>query len=275
MKLGFITPTPHLEDFAVKSKFHLTLTHQVLDDDKYASFYSNRSLGGDYIVLDNSAFEKGFPMSTKDIYSAYMKIRPSEVVCPDVLQDGKATCESTSQFKKEFTSLINNPKFYNNAVSFMGVAQGKDLDDYLDCWDYLNNTVDTIGLSFIGIEKVLPHSSYTFARLMMLDILNKKGLLKEKPIHILGIGDNPLEIKIIQESPFSKYIRSNDSSSAFVHGSKGIRLDNKMGLPITKIKDKLDFKCYLPTKSYAYESVLHNIKIMQQWTNNMTIPTWI
>lgn len=275
MKLGFITPTPHLEDFATKSNFHLTLTHQILDDEKYAAFYSDRSSKGDYIVVDNSAFEKGSPMSAKEIYTAYMRVRPSEVVCPDVLQDGEATQKSTIEFKKEFSSLINNTKFYNNTVSYMGVAQGKNLSDYLACWDFLNNNVDTIGLSFIGIEKVLPDSSFTFARLMMLDILNKKGLLKERPIHILGIGDNPLEIKMIQESPFSKYIRSNDSSTAFVHGSKGIRLDHKKGLPITKIKEKLDFKCYLTKSTYAYESVLHNIKTMQQWTNNVINPSWI
>jgi len=57
VKVAFITPVPELERFATASDYHLVLAHICEQYPEYVEFYRERVKQGDYIILDNSAFE--------------------------------------------------------------------------------------------------------------------------------------------------------------------------------------------------------------------------
>ena len=57
-----ITPISYL-DYAAWSQTHLVLAHLVDESEEYAEFYHQRSLFGEYIMMDNSAYELKEPYS--------------------------------------------------------------------------------------------------------------------------------------------------------------------------------------------------------------------
>jgi hypothetical protein len=54
-----IAPTAYLQYYATQSPRHLVLAHLVAKDPAYAAFYRTRSDIGDFIIMDNGAFELG------------------------------------------------------------------------------------------------------------------------------------------------------------------------------------------------------------------------
>ena len=61
---GLISPTKYLHLIPEDSTFHLLLAH-LLKDDEYAAFYRKRKEQGDFIIIDNGAFEFHKPLETR------------------------------------------------------------------------------------------------------------------------------------------------------------------------------------------------------------------
>lgn len=269
MKTAFICPTNALERFATRSDYHLVLAHKVLEDKKYADFYRHRSIAGDFIIQDCSAFELGHPIETPKLLEAADYTLAAEIVCPDVLFDGEATIASTKEFIKDFN------KHYNHVIKekrpkLMAAVQGKNLVDYLKCHNAIYNMdvdgtkIDTMGLSFLGVEKVFPDVSPTLRRLIMLDLLHFNNI-PCLPMHMLGIADNPVELKLVNSMTHLRgIVRGNDSSSAYVHGSNKIGFNFQYGLAVPKIKTKVNFDEII-TDNEALDTIAHNIATIKMW----------
>jgi hypothetical protein len=261
MKTAFIVPTKFLRAFATKSDYHLTLAHKALADRKYSDFYKTRSKSGDFVICDNSAFELGKPIEGNRLLRAAELVGAKEIVCPDSLFDGKGTIRAVNNFIKNYVV----PK----GVGLMAVAQGANWRDFLNCYQTLNlmPEIQSIGLSFLGVEKALPDVSTTLSRLVALDILVNQGLAPTKPIHLLGMGDNPIELKLFRTTKLSKYIRGNDSSSAFVHGQHGFKFDPVIGLNRKKIKKKIDLELTALSDGQKAD-IRHNINVIKSWVKD-------
>ena len=61
MKKAFIMPVDYLE--YDNTNYHMALTHLVLKYPKYAEFYKQKRLEGEYVILDNSLIELDGSMS--------------------------------------------------------------------------------------------------------------------------------------------------------------------------------------------------------------------
>jgi hypothetical protein len=128
MLLSFELPPKHLNDFKNELDYGFVLTHMVLENEDYATFYE--TLGKD-LLLDNSAYELGEALPAKDIIKAAKRIKLGKghngiVALPDVRNNAdktiKRVVDSLAQYKKALPKL-----------TFMVVPQGGSPGQVINC----------------------------------------------------------------------------------------------------------------------------------------------
>jgi len=263
MKHAFIAPINYLHLIPEESNYHLILTH-LLGDPTYAAFYRAKEERGDFIILDNSAFEFKKPLSIQEMGLACKRanICPNIVVAPDYpFQVAKETIESAKGAARIFSQ-----HFDVNKAKLMVVPQSKEFDykDFIYGVEALSeiDLVSFIGMSILGVpnafKKLTESKSISVNRLYAINhmesILEKSG----KSVHLLGMGDDIREITYYKQ-PF---IVGNDSSSAIWHGINGIAYDinHPHLLRDGKIDKEVDFHI---TGDQGTEICKFNIKTLQ------------
>jgi hypothetical protein len=246
MKHGIICSVPHLSDFAILSRFHLILPHLFKEYPEYKDFYHDRSLNGDFVMMDNSFFElheKGEALTPEFLIEEANSIRCNEVVAPEVFLDSEKSLIALEEF------LLISDKM-KSRVDIAAVCQGSSLKDMTDYFLHLNKMykedISCIAIPF-ALDFETPLTKYlrsktlkrTLNRILLIDNINNH--LPEDDhevidVHLLGLSD-PVELQTYQDIP---WIRSNDSSCAFMHGKNGISIIPR-GLPTEKISAKVDF----------------------------------
>ncbi len=281
MKIGIICPSPHLTDFAILSNFHLILPHLYSSCDGYAGFYRERIAKGDFVVQDNSIFELGVSLDFRKLWTLAHQMGVSEMVAPEVLKNSNGTKALLEEFLK-----YNQQQ--QGEIQIQAVAQGSTYEEMIEHIFWLNSLkeVSTIGLPFDteDLRRVTSEmQEYPYSRIrsltlrrvltrwLLIELLQQEAALRQevvKPIHLMGLSD-AIELQKYQELRASQprwvTIRSNDSSSAFVHGAAGI-LYNSKGLPCEKIPVKLDFTSKLFSEA-QYRAVHHNINQIAYFAN--------
>lgn len=207
MKLCVITPLSHLDLASYGNGIHMALTHLALENTDYIKSYQRYKNKGEYIILDNSAFEleqQGKGLDPQPVLEASKYIGADEVIATDVLCDGPATVASTRNFIEEFR------KFYGEEIRrgfpvprVMAVPQGKTVEEWIDSYLCLLHMdgVDVLGFSKISVPTCFggPNArkvdgGVTQSRLKLYDYLDEKALWpfdcnRNVKIHLLG-GDS-------------------------------------------------------------------------------------
>ena len=84
MKIANICPPDLLDDVIDEGEtYHLVLTSIINKYPAYREFYLERIERGDFVILDNDAYEITDGGSTDDLIRAIQELKPSEVVLPD------------------------------------------------------------------------------------------------------------------------------------------------------------------------------------------------
>lgn len=235
MKLGIICPINWLEGFAVQGIYHLVLPNIFKESKEYRDFYIKQAKIGDFITLDNGAYELGYPIDPDELLEIAEDLNTDEIVAPDVILNYEKTIELTEKFLEKVRDKFSG--------KIGAVAQGSNFEEIKKCYlRFLDDErIDTMMLPFdvrFEVPNALKSFSFTkqraFNRVSLVNHL--LPLRKSKPIHLLGLSDG-VELKYQGAHP---EIRSNDSSSAFVHGKEGYRYTED-GLPCEKSKNKVDF----------------------------------
>jgi len=235
MKLGIICPINWLEGFAIQSAYHLVLPNVFEKSKEYRDFYIKQAQMGDFITLDNGAYELGYPMEPDELLEIAGKLKADEIVAPDVILNYKKTVELTEEFLEQVRDKFDG--------KIGAVAQGSTFGEIKECYlRFLQDSrIDTIMLPFdirFEIPNARKSDSFTkqraFNRVALVNHI--LPLAPPKPIHLLGLSDG---VELTFQKDHAE-IRSNDSSSAFVHGKEGFRYTEE-GLPCEKSKEKLDF----------------------------------
>src|SRR5690606_30387063 len=115
MKVALITPTPLLNKFAVKSKYHLVLAHEYVKDEAYRQFYKERSKAGDYVMLDNGAYELGESIPIRELYDIASDLNPTAIFLPDA----RFQTERTMQLVTEALQFLHGSPW-----QLIGIPQG-------------------------------------------------------------------------------------------------------------------------------------------------------
>jgi len=264
MKLGIICPVKHLQDFATQSDFHLILPHLYNEFPEYKEFYRERIKQGDFVLQDNSIFEAGTSLDCHYLLEQAEDLGVSEMAAPEVLGDA-------DESKKLLVKFLDYRETMGSKIPVFATVQGKTFQDMLDYFFELNG-IDEV--STIGIPSDTDYvSSYSYGYLSptLKKVFNRLGLVQEiektrlignieiKPVHLLGLGDG-VEL---QRQKYISWIRSCDSSTAYVHGAEGICYGMR-GLPCEKITDKLDFGSSLG-RQLQFHAVHYNIQMLKQF----------
>ncbi len=210
MKTAIISPIPLLEKYATLSdSYHLVLTHLILQEPEYVSFYKKLSRQGHYIILDNSAHEFGNSFKIEQLERAAKLVEPSEITLPDRLFFG----DDTYRQSKEAISILRKTF---PTVKFMGVPQGRHVEEFMEC---LQN------LSLLGIDTVGLSKDYEVWEGGLVGLVKRiHSVCPRRDIHLLGWGRDLKQLWTL--SRLKGYnIRGIDSAKPLVYASCGIRLD--------------------------------------------------
>ena len=162
-------------------KMHMFLTHMV---EKYPAYVAAAKDAPGYKILDNSLIELGGAVDLDRVIKAAETIGADEIILPDVFQDGPATLEAV-----ENSIAALNEKYPNRSWPFklQAVAQGKDEDEWVDCYVGLlkNSDVDVIGIPKV-LSKMHPLGRPHF--------VNNYCALYQKPHHLLGMWYSMIEL---------------------------------------------------------------------------------
>lgn len=271
---GYICPIPHLEEYVPQSAtFHLCLAH-LLDQPDYVDFYRKRQQRGDYILMDNSAYELGAGIDAEQLIDMVeqSQIQINAIVAPDY--PGKHS-DYTIESLNHFVDVVDkrHPDW-----SIMGVPQSEvgDFEDWLDCYYYMSDSeiVDLIGMSILGIPNACCHITGT-NDISTNRIWATQYLLKHDPDHMkygtsrnwhhyLGCG-SPREY--IHQKLLG-LMDSTDSSSPIWHGLNGIRYDDSATALIQgKTSLAVDFNNVV--FEHDPEDIYYNINEIEQFLTDV------
>lgn len=254
MEVAHIVPTNYLNPLknTFTSNFYMVLAHQVVEDSKYYNFFRKRREEGAFIILDNSAFEFGNAIDDKFLLKAISLISPSEFILPDVLFEKDKTIKRVKTFLKRIS---------DEKINLMAVPQGKDMNEWIECYLSLITIpqIKSIGIGaiYVNNDNFKLDSNLQSGREIIFNQLEKREILdKTKNYHLLGLSDSGhLEIDSLKKYP---YIRSVDSSAAFIHGKDGYSFN--LTEQYKKSKKRINFR-----QKYSSENldiIKHNIKTL-------------
>lgn len=230
MKVALIPPIPVLGAFG-SGGFHLLLTH-LLENKKYVQHYTNERSHGAYLVLDNSAHEKGEGEDAVSLMASAIKLRAQEVVVPDVLFDSEKTVDKAA-YTHQVWYEAGHPGMVTLNPALMYVPQGESLDNWLQCLRELlqlhfyvsgKNAIRkdcVVGISKDyetwegGIVHVISCAIPVFSHYATLGM--------DVQVHLLGWGRDLWALRLVRNS--FPWIRSTDSAKPFVYALSNIELD--------------------------------------------------
>lgn len=258
MLLSFITPTAHIKDFGAQSDFILALSHlcDPMCENEYATSILKTGL---LIYLDNGTFEVGKPESQDSLLRKAELLGAKYVFAPDYLYDAATTWGALQAF-------IELRDHIGVDVKIAAIPQAKDSRQYLELYrDFAKNKdVELIGLSILTIPHAFEHLTGTkdvaINRLLAISMIDD-GPTKDS--HLLGLGDS-FDDLIYATS--IDWIKSNDSSSAFLCGYEGKRYEGAE-IPGGKPKAKLDFESKGLTKKQRTD-IQFNIDTLRKLAND-------
>lgn len=206
---------------------HMFLTHLV---EKYPMYADTALNVRGYKILDNSLIELGGSVALERVLAAAERIRADEIILPDVFQDGPATIKAVKESLQYLTERWPNRDW---PYKLMAVAQGKDIEEWLECYHELMVMPD---INVIGIPKVCA-KMHPKGRPYFVDELCNPTV---KEHHLLGLWYSLTELS---EYKHLEWIRSCDTvllgymAKCGLH-SYGVRPD---GFTVDLEHDVLDY----------------------------------
>lgn len=218
MKISHESPLSLMPQSRKYNDYDYALVHLFEEIPEYYEFFVESVNQGRHVLLDNSIFELGTAFDAGKYFEWIDKLKPTEYIIPDVLEDTLGTMDNALDWKENYWG--KTPK--NSKC--IGVVQGKSYEDLVNCYQYLDKVinVDKIAISFdySYYLEVCPHPNkwmgYTLGRVQTLTRMLNDGIInKDKPHHLLGCA-LPLEFFFYREG--FDWIDTIDTSSPIVHG---------------------------------------------------------
>jgi hypothetical protein len=226
MRATIIPPVPLLEKYSkYNGGYHLILASLAKAwPNSYAKFYRSLTDKGEFVILDNDAYEEGVGASFETLKSLNETIRPSEIVLPDVLSSGSETYQKSEMAFQAFLgehSLPNYPKF-------MGVPHGSTIDEWMKC----AKSLVQLGVNSIGMARMYGEDPVG-GMIPYLTELN--GWLVRRfsdkcpmQVHLLGWSNRLDALSEVANMPFMEgiYLRGVDSSKPLTYASTHTTIGN-------------------------------------------------
>jgi hypothetical protein len=210
MKVAVISPTAFLEDYAAMSNYHLVLAHVYEEDMAYREFYKRAVKSGDFVMLDNSAYELGAAVSIEKLLDVIEDLQPTALFLPDVRFDMHATLKQAESALKELSEK------YSGEMMKFAVPQGKNLEEVVACYRELQQ----MGIDGFGLYEEIGQVAGFKNRPEFLAYMEREGLVDtNKYYHCLGMEE---DTSLIKEIAKFDWVSGIDSAKPVVYGLYGI-----------------------------------------------------
>lgn len=230
MRAALIPPIPHLNEYGHGS-FHLLLAH-LIKRSPYRTHYRKERKLNSYLVLDNSAHEKGTGEDAEDLLTCAGAVNAQEIVVPDVLDNADATIEACLSAHEVWYEKKNSLMAMHDPA-LMYVPQGQTKEDWVRCMHelvrihlYCSRRYSLKRDLVLGLSKdyeVWPGGLLDLIENHIIPLkrdLAQKGL--KMPLHLLGWGRDLWQLNEIAKR--HDWIRSTDSAKPFVYALSDIQL---------------------------------------------------
>lgn len=210
MKFCVLSPIAGLERYATLSQTHLLLPQ--LDKLKgYRDFYVKQQQAGDFIILDNGAYEG--QTDWKHLLDCIEIYHPNVCALPDyLLQDWKKTLHSSMEFLDRWYDA-----YPDLAWMYIPQAEPRDLIGYVDS---LYHALDDERVSWIGLARAM---AYGITEDPFIRAKIAEGIRKRYPrikLHALGmVKGNVDELNSLKD-----LVHSIDSNAPVWRGWCGRKL---------------------------------------------------
>ena len=248
MLISHETPISMLNVSRYYNDYDYCLVHLLPTHEKYKDFYFESVRKGRHVLLDNSIFELGVAYDSREYAQWILDLKPTEYIIPDVLENTHETISSFQAFKKEYGDLPGK---------VIGVVQGKNYQELVECYKFMASHVDKIAISFdysyyleegeestIELKTIVEHLNlpdtafeskwckYAVGRFKLIKSLIRDNVWEDKPHHLLGCSV-PWEFKLLNKSLQNNKVRTIqtiDTSNPIVAGLTGKCYDASYGL---------------------------------------------
>lgn len=199
MEFAIISPSRGLERYSTLSKTHLLLCQ--IEDLAYWDFYIKRKAAGDFIILDNGAYEGECDWAK--LRGRINRVHPNVVALPDfVAQPWKMTRTAAFNF------LEDNYSTYTN-VDWMYIPQAEP-NDMIGLLKSLFYALDDERISWIGLPRALCYkiTQDPHMRVKMAERIKKYN--DRVKVHALGMVKGSVdELNLLRQSGCVHTIDSN------------------------------------------------------------------
>lgn len=274
MKISHESPLSLLPQSRNYNDYDYALVHLFEEIPEYYQFYKDSVKQGRHVLLDNSIFELGKSFDPVKYSFWISRLKPTEYIIPDVLEDALGTMDKALDWKENQWELLHkgdNP--LAPSTKCIGVVQGKSYEELVQCYQYMDDVigVDKIAISFdySYYLEVCPHPNkwmgYTLGRAQTLTRMLKDGIInKDKPHHLLGCA-LPVEFFFYREG--FDWIETIDTSSPIVHGLLDIVYEP--GGIVNKQSIKLVDLIHTTPTSEQVEKINWNISVFRSFCNGV------
>lgn len=253
MQAAFITPTSMLNFFATRSNYHLVLAHIYREDENYRNFYKERVAAGDFVLLDNSAYELTVGLNVDILLECALDLNPTAVFLPDSRFDSEETKKLALEAKE---------KLQGHGWKLFGVPQGSDLKEIIDCYTWFK---EQDWIDGFGIYEEIGEVAGLGWRNDFLDYLEQQNLVDgTKYYHLLGMEEDIAQIRHLATH---HWVSGIDSAKAVVYGLFNIRLSESGTTEDYPHRPRGYFD--LPEANFVIRDVIdNNISRVLEWCSN-------
>jgi hypothetical protein len=261
MLISHEVPLCLLQDSREFNDYDYALVHLFEEYPNYLSFFKSSLKLNRTVILDNSIFELGRAFEAKRFVYWIEELRPTEYIIPDSLENKEETIFNFEQFIANYKNLPGKK---------IGVVQGKSFEELVDCYKYMSEKADKIGISFDysyyleGSNRDKESRWLEFAKgrtKFIHHLIDNNVINMNKPHHLLGCSV-PQEFRNYRGM---KWIESLDTSNPVVHAIEKIQY-TKEGL---SSKKSVKLFTLLNTKREDIDSVIlkNNLEIFRGFVN--------
>jgi len=262
MRIAHEAPLSIFDDVQKNTDYDYFLVHLFEENEDYWQKAQEAVAKGRHVILDNSIFELGQAFDSDLFLDWINKLKPTEYIIPDVLEDSIGTSFKVGEWVAQYEKRVECD------AKKIGVVQGNNEDDIIWCYKNIKNYVDKIAFSFDYSFLCTPDHNYKSdehafmrGRQQLIDFLLEENVIDTtKPHHLLGCFC-PQEF-----IHYRKYdwIDTIDTSNPVVTGYKGIRYEYPIGL-FTKPTQKLYTIMNSTIDKKQEEDIFHNINVFRKF----------
>ena len=221
IKIAHESPIDIFDEVQRLTDYDYALVHLLEENSRYRDIFENAIKKGREVILDNSIFELEEAFEAERFAMWVQRLKPEWYIIPDALEDTSKTMIQAYDWHMNYRK--------NLPGKAIGVVQGKTYEDIVECYMYMDNSIDAdmiaISFDYSYYRQSCPHPnkyvSWMLGRVKLLGDLMRDGVInKDKPHHLLGCG-LPQEFSFYKHNDYN-FIYSLDTSNPVVHGLKEI-----------------------------------------------------